>query len=488
MNSHIQNTLTRIQELQQEFAQSLVQRINELEPLLQDLSQEQPLSHINNQQKLKNIHDFVHKLAGSAGTFQFTVVYQAAKNIENFCVPLLDIEVSKPSQNWFVQIKSLFKALQNATDSQQYVTSSKHITTSQYNEPQREHKSKVNKILLVDDDKLLATLIQTQAKHFGYQIDCLHKPEELTSFLENNTPEVILMDIIFSNHNITGIDLVRDLKADNKIVCPVIFLSSKEDFTTRLKAVRVGGDGYIMKPVDILELIEILDRHTYKTMDNHYHALIIGDDPAKHHDYPALLKPYNFTSKILIDASKVTEVLATFQPDIILLNIHIPDCSSAEVTRVIRQDNRYTHIPILYLDAYSDSLHNQLSADSFLDKQSSAESFISRILYHSQRSKKLHRVISRLRKDQLRFQAVSHSSTDAIITLNKQGLILFWNEGAENIFGYSSLEVLGQSIEIIIPEKYRARHRQGFHKLVPPNKSQLTSNTVESQALTKNQK
>ncbi len=488
MDNSTKSTLVRIQDLQQAFAQNLAQRINELELLFQDLNQQYSLNHFSNQQNLKNIHDFSHKLAGSAGTFQFTAVYQAAKAIENFCVPLLDVETATQPKDWFSNIQPLFKTLKSATDSEQHAIFSKHITTSQYSEPEREDTRKANQILLVDDDELLASLIQTQAKHFGYQIDCLHHPEELATFLETHSPEVILMDIIFPNRDMTGIDLVRDLKATNKIHCPVIFLSSKEDFTTRLNAVRAGGDGYIMKPVDILELIEILDRHTYKTTDSHYHALIIGDDPAKQHDYPALLKPYHFSSKILTDASNVTEVLATFQPDIILLNVYIPDCSSAEVTEVIRQDNQYTHIPILYLDAYSEPLHNQLSADSFLDKNLSAESLISRILYHSQRSKKLHRVISRLRKDQLSFQSISHSLSDAIITLNKQGLIIFWNEGAEKMFGYSSLEVLGQSIEIIIPPKYRDKHRQGFHRLVSSNTEQLTKISIESQAITKAQK
>ncbi len=53
---------------------------------------------------------------------------------------------------------------------------------------------------------------------------------------------------------------------------------------------------------------------------------------------------------------------------------------------------------------------------------------------------------------------------DAIIEADSQGIIQFWNPGAERIFGFSRAEALGQSLDIIIPERLRKRHWDGFDR------------------------
>ena len=55
---------------------------------------------------------------------------------------------------------------------------------------------------------------------------------------------------------------------------------------------------------------------------------------------------------------------------------------------------------------------------------------------------------------------------DAIIFADREGIIRLWNSGAEAIFGYSEIEAIGQDIDIIIPEKLRERHRQGYLKVM----------------------
>ncbi len=55
---------------------------------------------------------------------------------------------------------------------------------------------------------------------------------------------------------------------------------------------------------------------------------------------------------------------------------------------------------------------------------------------------------------------------DAIIFSDREGLIRMWNSGAENIFGYSAAEATGQILDLIIPEKLRIRHWEGYHKVM----------------------
>jgi len=58
--------------------------------------------------------------------------------------------------------------------------------------------------------------------------------------------------------------------------------------------------------------------------------------------------------------------------------------------------------------------------------------------------------------------ALLTSMPDAVVYSDAQGLIQFWNKGAETIFGFTAEEAVGQSLDIIIPENLRKRHWDGY--------------------------
>jgi PAS domain S-box-containing protein len=63
-------------------------------------------------------------------------------------------------------------------------------------------------------------------------------------------------------------------------------------------------------------------------------------------------------------------------------------------------------------------------------------------------------------------QHIVDNTQEAIIFADRDGMIRLWNAGAEAIFGYTASEVLGQSLELIIPERLREQHRNGFHRVM----------------------
>jgi PAS domain S-box-containing protein len=58
------------------------------------------------------------------------------------------------------------------------------------------------------------------------------------------------------------------------------------------------------------------------------------------------------------------------------------------------------------------------------------------------------------------------NTQEAVIFADCEGMIRLWNIGAEAIFGYTATEVLGQSLELIIPERLRDQHRHGFRRVM----------------------
>ena len=68
-------------------------------------------------------------------------------------------------------------------------------------------------------------------------------------------------------------------------------------------------------------------------------------------------------------------------------------------------------------------------------------------------------------------QAILCTSSDAIIAADKEGKIFFWNPGAERIFGHTSADALGRSLDIIIPDRLRQRHWDGYRQVMKSGES-----------------
>lgn len=71
------------------------------------------------------------------------------------------------------------------------------------------------------------------------------------------------------------------------------------------------------------------------------------------------------------------------------------------------------------------------------------------------------------------FEAIAGQSSDAVIFADRDGAIRIWTRGAETIFGYSAAEVLGKSLDVIIPDRLRSAHWEGFRKAIDTGETKL---------------
>ena len=78
-----------------------------------------------------------------------------------------------------------------------------------------------------------------------------------------------------------------------------------------------------------------------------------------------------------------------------------------------------------------------------------------------------------------RFRSVAENASDAIIYIDSRGEIIFWNKASEKIFGYTGEEVVGQLVNIIIPERYRARHQAGIRRVIETGESKMGDKVIE---------
>jgi PAS domain S-box-containing protein len=68
-------------------------------------------------------------------------------------------------------------------------------------------------------------------------------------------------------------------------------------------------------------------------------------------------------------------------------------------------------------------------------------------------------------------EALLATRSDAIVAADREGIIRFWNPGAERLFGYTADEAQGRSLDLIIPERLRARHWDGYERVMQTGQS-----------------
>ena len=83
------------------------------------------------------------------------------------------------------------------------------------------------------------------------------------------------------------------------------------------------------------------------------------------------------------------------------------------------------------------------------------------------------------------FQQLVNAVGDAIVVCDANGAITFWNPAAERMFGFAGQEALGQSLDLIIPERQRQRHWDGYHKTMQTGQTRYGNDVLRVPALHK---
>ena len=106
------------------------------------------------------------------------------------------------------------------------------------------------RILIVEDEKPIANLIDLNLSSCGYQCTCVYDGLAAADLLEENTFDLILLDIMLPGAN--GFELMDQIRPTGT---PVIFITARGSVADRVQGLRAGADDYLVKPFEIVELI-----------------------------------------------------------------------------------------------------------------------------------------------------------------------------------------------------------------------------------------
>ncbi|NYB52250.1 MAG: PAS domain S-box protein [Methanobacteriaceae archaeon] len=129
---------------------------------------------------------------------------------------------------------------------------------------------------------------------------------------------------------------------------------------------------------------------------------------------------------------------------------------------------------------------NPIKSDPWFDDFSRSLVFISVSVITVILSERIEKSLIKLAESEEKFRSVFESAAEAIITIDSKGNVVYWNKEAQNIFGYSKEEIIGQSITLIMPRRFRKAFKEGMMDMVSSNRTKFSMSSPKMRALRKN--
>lgn len=364
------------------FAAQLPEKLKNLQ---QSLTQ---LSHTEwDERSFETLVRLVHGLIGSSQTFGFASLSDAARNLEAYLKSLAQTKtvLNKDQRNHILEaIHEIHQAVLHRDAS--LADQSGLIAIVQ---PAHDAVAP-RRIFVVEDEHELAEELKVQLGYFGYDVSAFNALEDFRLALLQTSDVVVLMDITFPEDRLGGAKLMVEIQRERDVPIPVVFLSAHDEFESRLEAARAGSIAYLCKPVNIGNLIDKLDSLTSTKPLEPYRVMIVDDSVALTAYHTAVLEQAGMVVKAVNNPFNVIEALLEFTPDLILIDLYMPECNGTDLAKVIRQLDAFVSIPIVFLSAES-NLDKQLYAmglggDDFLTKPIQPQHLVSSVTSRIRRS------------------------------------------------------------------------------------------------------
>lgn len=130
------------------------------------------------------------------------------------------------------------------------------------------------KIIVVEDDVKLNNLIKTILEKNSYIVDSAYNPNEAFLKMEKNSYNLIISDIMMPEMD--GFEFAKIIRDINKEI-PILFITAKDGFEDKRLSYEIGVDDYMVKPIDINELVLRVGALLRRAKINAEHKLTIGN-------------------------------------------------------------------------------------------------------------------------------------------------------------------------------------------------------------------
>ncbi len=371
-----------------DYRARLPEQLTQLQKLADDLALGKRRQAI-----LEELHQRLHKLAGAGGTFGLNTLSSRVQSLEQQVKDWL----SDPVDTVDAAIWRSFAS--NLAQLRELMAESGHQAIAILPDATEEADEQAVRVWLVEDDPLVGRELAQQLESFNYEVcyfQCLSDAEQAA---HTNCPDILIMDVMFEQAGENATKVLHRYPALKDIGRPLLFISSSDDFQSRVRASRLGAEGYFLKPLDVPRLINRLAEISEKRKQPPQRVLIVDDDTVLAEHYRLILLSGGMEVEVLQQPEQIIDRLEAFRPELVLMDLYMPEYRGQDLAGVIRQYENWAGLPIVFLSAETD-LNVQIQAvgtgaDDFLTKPISGTHLLAAVRVRIARARQLSAQISR---------------------------------------------------------------------------------------------
>ncbi|OZG71609.1 GGDEF domain-containing response regulator [Hahella sp. CCB-MM4] len=340
---------------------------------------------------LSELLHLLHRLAGSGRTFGFPDISSVALELDR-SIRDMDITEYRSDPEALLPLKQkLLKCLAQPVEGD-YGGADRHF-----------RKDTEYLVYVVEDDPAMGEWFHQALHSHGYDVCMFRSLAEMRERFLKQRPRLVIMDVILPEDVSAELRVCEDMRLFNDANVPVVIVSSRSEFNTRLMAVRAGVRAYLTKPVNQTTMISCLHEIIEEQPSDPYRILLVDDDEDLINIYRLNLEEAGVKVYGLTEPQRTLEVLESFRPELVVLDLHMPVCSGLELGQVIRQQVRYANIPIVFLSADSSEDIQleaiRLAGDDYINKPIEPWRLRTNLLARLKRARMVNQYVSELVKE-----------------------------------------------------------------------------------------
>ncbi len=245
------------------------------------------------------------------------------------------------------------------------------------------------RLLIVDSDIQLGEQLIMDATICGIQAVVATNLTIAREALARNCPDVVLLELCFDNSAQNGLELLAELTTSNRNL-PVLVFTAEKDFANRVKVARLGGQIFLPKPVPTASVLAAVTQVLDQSNIVQAKILVVDDDPQTLDILRSLLLPWGFKLTLLDNPQRFWTTLEQSNPDLLILDLEMPELSGIDLCQVVRNDPRWSELPVLFLSTHGDmETVNRVftaGADDYVSKPILGPELIARVLNRLERA------------------------------------------------------------------------------------------------------
>jgi len=216
-------------------------------------------------------------------------------------------------------------------------------------------------ILVIEDDVQAASLLLLQLEQEGYRCDCVHSAEDALQWLQRQKPDIITLDILLPGMD--GWQFLEQIREDKRYRdIPVVIVSvvAEEEHGYAL-----GASQVLSKPVSKASLLHSIALMGFGETGKHLTVMAVDDDEKALRMIERYLQAEGFSVVKAHGGEEAIRMAAEVSPNLLLLDLMMPDISGFDVVEALKQNSQTASIPIIILTAkdITDEDRHRLNSD-----------------------------------------------------------------------------------------------------------------------------